>query len=335
MTGATRTTTTRTAGRPEGIRVPPLLLKILITALVAVLAYVLTNLLEQKQDEVWKLTVSVVIGGAALIVQYLVDFERRLTEIESGQITRIREMKESLSAHYRAMTELVDDRFARISEATELFSQVDRSVLRSDGVTKLARSTTKVGQLENQLVEKFADTAIGRLATLMEDLSSRRADCLGENNDWLIDLTKCVENSLVATSTSVDRGFWNSEPAKRYLEAQSDAIGRGVKVQRLFVVNTPADIDTELREICESQKLLNIDASIVALSDLPHRVQLGTTSDFIVFDEVLTYETGQDTLDVNAKTTLDGRPEHVSRCLKRFNELWGATQSLAGSRNPE
>ncbi|GCB49976.1 hypothetical protein [Streptomyces sp. NL15-2K] len=316
------------------MRVPPLLLKILITALVAVLAYVLTNLIDQKQGEMWKLTVSIVIGGATLIVQYLVDFERRLTEVETGQVTRIREMKESLAAHHGAMRDLVDDRFARISEATELFSQVDRSVLRSDGVTKLARSATKVGHLENPLVEKFADLAIGRLATLMEDLSSRRADCLGENDDWMIDLTKCVQSSLVATSTSVDRGFWNSEPAKRYLEAQSDAIGRGVKVRRLFVVNTPEDIDSELEEICESQKLLNIDACIVALSELPHRVQLGTTSDFIVFDEVLSYETGQDTLDVNAKTTLDARPEHVSRCLKRFNELWGATQNLASSRDP-
>ncbi|GAA3818104.1 DUF6879 family protein [Streptomyces phyllanthi] len=327
MTGAQGATTTN-PGRPEGIRVPPLLLKILITALVTILAYVLTNAIDEKQGEMWKLTVSLVIGGSALIVQYLVDFERRLGQMETGQINRVREMKESLADHHRGMTELVDDRFARISEATELFSDVDSSVLRSDGVTSLARSATKVGRLNNELVNTFAGKEIDRLATLLENLSNRNADCSGENHDWLIDVTECIKHSLDAISTSVDRDFWNSEPAGRYLEAQSDAIERGVKIRRLFLVNTPDDIDEMLTKICEDQNLLGIDAHIVALSELPHRARLGTKNDFIVFDEELVYKMGQDTQDVVDRTILDARPAEIRECLRRFNGFWAATQNL-------
>ncbi|MEV6026960.1 DUF6879 family protein [Streptomyces sp. NPDC052036] len=327
--------------RPEGLRVPPLLLKTLVTVVVSIIAYVLTNALNQKQDEVWKLTISIVIGGSALIVQYMVDFERRLETMESGQRARIREMKDSLSEHHREvrghlgdhrreLTDLVDDRFARISEATELFSQVDRSVLRSDGVTKLARSATKAGLLNNELVKTFASEEIDRLAQLLENLSNNIADCLGENQDWLIDLTRCIKKSLDATSTSVDRDFWNSEPASRYLEAQSDAILRGVKIRRLFIVETEREIDDRLTELCESQRSLGIDARVVALSQLPHRVQLGTHSDFIIFDNELTYEIDQDTKRVNAKTTLNARAALVEHRMKRFNRLWEATQDLSG-----
>jgi hypothetical protein len=325
--------------------VPPLLLKTLVTVVVAIVAYVLTNALNQNQDEVWKLTVSIVIGGSALIVQYLVDFERRLETMETGQRTRIRDMKESLAEnhrevrghlaeHHREMTQLVDDRFARISEATELFSQVDRSVLRSDGVINLARSATKAGMLNNRLVKSFASEEIDRLAGLLENLSNRIADCLGENQDWLIDLTKCIKESLDATSTSVDRDFWSSEPASRYLEAQADAILRGVKIRRLFLVNTPEDIDADLLELCESQRSLGVDARVVIVSELPHRLQLGTQSDFIIFDGELSYEIDQDTRDVNAKTTLNARPALVQYRMKRFNQLWDATPNRTGPDEP-
>ncbi|MEU6142644.1 DUF6879 family protein [Streptomyces sp. NPDC047081] len=348
MNGAPATTTTTTGQpppaapapqRPEsrGLRVPPVLMKILVTSLVFVIALLVTNALDQKQGagDVWNLTASVVIGGAALIVQYLVDFEKRLEEIETSQADMIRDVKDNLVSHHVALTGLVDDRFRQINAATELFSNVDRSVLRSDAVIKLARRATECGKLNNETVKTFASEEIERLAGLLENLSSRSADCLGENDDWLIGLTHCIKYSLDATSTSVDRGYWGSEPAARYLEAQSDALSNGVEIRRLFLVDTPEEIDDEVRALCNNQRALEIDARVVALSELPAWAQLGTKSDFIIFDRELSYEIDQDTKDVNAKTTLNARPGHVEHRMRQFTRLWDATLRLPGAGIPQ
>jgi hypothetical protein len=330
MNGLPATTTTT-----RGLRVPPVLLKILVTSLVFLIAYLVTNALDQKPGDVWNLTASVVIGGAALIVQYLIDFEKRLEEIESSQADLIRDVKDKLINHHVALTALVDDRFSRISEATELFGKVDRTVLRSDGVVKLARSATECGQLNNETVKTFASEEIERLAGLLENLSNRSADCLGENQDWLIGLTHCIKHHLDATSTSVDRDFWGSEPAGRYLEAQSDAVLRGVEIRRLFLVDAPEEVDDELDALCNNQRALGIDARRVALAELPPWAQLGTKCDFIVFDEELSYEIDQDTKDVNAKTTLNARPSHVSHRMRQFKRLWEATTKLPHQGIPQ
>ncbi|MGY6018474.1 DUF6879 family protein [Streptomyces spinosirectus] len=306
-----------------------------MTALVFLVALLVTNALDERQSDVWNLTASVVIGGAALIVQYLVDFEKRLEEIETSQSGLIRDVKENLISHHVALTDLVDDRFRRINAATELFSNVDRSVLRSDAVIKLARRATECGKLNNETLKTFASEEIERLAGLLENLSSRSADCLGENQDWLIGLTHCIKHSLDATSTSVDHDFWTSEPASRYLEAQSDAIARGVEIRRLFLVSSPDDIDDELTELCSNQRALRIDARLVALSELPSWAQPGTQSDFIVFDRELSYEIDQDTKDVNAKTTLNARPTHVEHRLRQFTRLWDATLRLPHQGFPQ
>jgi len=302
------------AGRQE--RNSKLLRKTLITALVSASTYVLTNVLNRHADEVWKLTVTIVIGGAALIVQYLVDFEERLNSME-----------QSLSTHHGELRAAVEKSFAGINEATELFSQVDRSVLRSDGVTRLARAYTQLGHQESELVKTFSQEEIGRLATQMENLSSGSVTCMGENNDWLIDLTSCVETSIDATSTDLDRQFWYSEAATRYLKAQEDAIlHRGVKVRRLFLVRTRTEANEELERICQSHRDLGIETRIAVRELLPPSARLRMTNDFIVFDGELCYETAPDVDQKPAETTLKTEREHIEERVNRFNVIWDATE---------
>lgn len=305
------------AGRQE--RNSKLLRKTLITALVSAGTYVLTNVLNRHADEVWKLTLTVVIGGAALIVQYLVDFEERLGSME-----------QSLSAHHEELRAAVEKSFAGINEATELFSQVDRSVLRSDGVTRLARAYTQLGHQESELVKTFSQEEIGRLAAQMENLSSGSVTCLGENNDWLIDLTTCVETSIDATSTDVDRGFWYSEAANRYLKAQEDAIlHRGVKVRRLFLVRTREEHTDELERLCQSHRDLGIETRVAIREVLAPSARLRMTNDFIVFDGELCYETAPDVDQKPAETTLKTEREHIEERVNRFNVIWDATEPVS------
>jgi hypothetical protein len=308
---------------------PTLFWRILITASAAGGAFLLTSILSEDDNNIWQWVASIVLGSATLIVQYLVDFGERLEAVEESQRSNINDMKRSLTSHHGEMRTAVDQSFAKINAATELFSKVDGSVLRSDEVTRLVKAYTEVGEEGPEIVKSFAEEELRRLAELMEDLINGSADSSFENHEWLIDLTTCVKKTLYATSTSVDRDFWSSEPAKRYLSAQEKAIKmRGVEVRRLFLVDEPEEVTDGLRQLCERQRRYGIDARIGVQSLLEPG---GTLMDFIIFDGELCYETRPDIRIRPDMTMLRMKPEHVEDRVNQFNELWAATGPEAGA----
>lgn len=310
MDGSTTARATISDTGPTGMA--PILFKTLVTALVGASSYLITNI--ANQPELWQLTVSVFLGGAALIVQYMVDFERRLEAVES-----------SLQVHNGEMKELVARGFARINEVTELFGLVDRSALPPDGVTRLIRSATQVGSSAPALMQSFAREEISRLTTLMENLNQELVDYEGEDHDWIVTLTQCADLTIDATSTSVDRDFWPSELGQRYLRAQRDAItGRNVRIRRLFIVEAREENSAELEQLCDDQQSLGIEVRTVALSELSPIDRMDETNDFIVFDGSLSYEVGSDLRGVNTKTIMDLRADRVSKRVQRFKALWEA-----------
>ncbi|RPF33340.1 hypothetical protein EDD92_3252 [Streptomyces sp. TLI_185] len=304
--------------------IPKLFWKILITASAAGGAFLLTILLNGDNNDIWQWVASIVLGSATLIVQYLVDFGERLEVVEESQRRHIDDMKQSLANHHAEMRTAVDQSFAKINEATELFSKVDGSVLRSEEVTRLVKAYTQVGDEAPGIVKSFAEEELKRLAELMEDLISGRADSSFENHEWLIDLALCVKKTLYATSTTVDRDFWASEPAKRYLSAQEKAIKtRGVEVRRLFLVDEPEEVTEALEQLCARQRRYGIDARIGVQSQLDPG---GTVMDFIIFDGELSYETRPDNHVRPDMTMLRMKHEHVEDRVNLFNELWAATE---------
>ncbi|MET9484809.1 DUF6879 family protein [Streptomyces sp. NPDC006638] len=297
---------------PGPLGIPPFLLKSLITAFIGGTAYLLTNITDQP--EVWKLTASIFLGGASLIIQYMIDFERRLGGVE-----------DTLTEHNAEMTRLVARGFARINEVTELFGLVDRSALPPDGVTRLVRSATEVGSSAPAIMQAFAREEISRLTTLMENLNQKLVDYEGEDHDWIVSLTHCAAQTIDATSTSVDRDFWPSELGQRYLRAQRDAVKeRQVRIRRLFIVETPDHNTPELQQFCDNQQSLGIEVRVLALSELSPIARMDETNDFIVFDESLSYEIGFDLRGVNTKTIMDLRADRVAKRVQRFRALWEA-----------
>lgn len=169
----------------------------------------------------------------------------------------------------------------------------------------------------------------------MENLGNGTADCPGENHEWLIDLTKCVKRTLYATSTSVDRDFWSSEPARRYLAAQETAIkSRRVQIRRVFLVDDESEVTGSLRQLCERHGKLGIDARIAVRALLEPTAQMNSLNDFIVFDGELSCETEPDIRVMPARTTLKLTREHVEERVNRFNVLWEATEPTP-ERDPE
>jgi hypothetical protein len=179
------------------------------------------------------------------------------------------------------------------------------------------------------LLREFARLETERVARQVAELASPAVECPGENHEWLLSLTRAAEQSVRAISTSVYLGFWNSEPAGRYLDAQHEAItDRGVPVRRLFLVERAAQLDDALLRLCEEQELLRIDVRVVVLPELPPHLARGTTFDGVVFDEEVSYETVRDLREVNARTRIDARPDHVRSRTRRFEELWEAGMGL-------
>lgn len=81
--------------------------RLLVTLMAGGLAYVVTNLYDMPGA--WRATLAVVIASAVLIIQYVVDMERRIMALD-----------QDLHDYHEKMRELVSGSFASINEATRL-----------------------------------------------------------------------------------------------------------------------------------------------------------------------------------------------------------------------
>jgi hypothetical protein len=293
--------------------IPTVIWKVIVTSVVGALAYFITNI--TNQPEIWRLTVSVFIGGATLIVQYLTDFERRLETVESA-----------FAQHATVMREVVENGFEQVNEATRFFGLVERAPVPTRAVTELVHHVTQLEASNQDIIHSFAEAEINRLAVLLKDLKADQVEYEGEDHDWIVTLTHCCTSSIDATSTSVDSGLWTSELGRRYLAAQRAAIDRGVHVRRLFIVDHPEQIDDDIKELRRSHEALGVEARVVAISAVPPPVRLDPTNDFIVFDHAVSYEVSPDVVSADqqliASTRLVLRGERVARRTRRFNDLW-------------
>ncbi|MYR42771.1 hypothetical protein [Streptomyces sp. SID5910] len=238
------------------------------------------------------------------------------------------ELRTGLVRHTEDVKQLVENHLDQAGHSTERpYPPLDRA--RIEGVPELAKSFAEVLSPGPSILYTFVRLEMTRVVGYMADLTNLTAECPGENHDWMLALTRAAEQAICATSTSVDREFWNSEPASRYLEAQQDAVDeQGVTVRRLFLLESARELDDRLLRLCEEQELRHIETRAAVLPELPPHLQRGTTNDFIVFDEEVSFEIEQDLRDVNVRTRLIARQDHVRDRMKRFRELWEASMSL-------
>ncbi|MEV7125806.1 hypothetical protein [Streptomyces sp. NPDC093260] len=290
--------------------------------------------LDRRVEEHTRRTESLLTGTAAAVRDSLQRLERHdeelrggLTrqseELRSGLTRQSEELRSALNRHTEHIGQLVESRVAEVARPADSYPGPDR--VRIDSVPELAKSFAEVLAPQPPILYTFVRLEMKRVVGHMSDLTNLSAECPGENHDWMLSLTRAAEQSVCATSTSVDRQFWNSEPASRYLQAQHEAIEeRGVSVRRVFLLESARELDDRLLRLCEEQELLRIEVRVAVLPELPPHLQRGTTNDFIVYDEEASFEIDQDLRDVNVRTRLIARQDHVQDRMKRFRELWDA-----------
>ncbi|GAA4801861.1 hypothetical protein [Streptomyces ziwulingensis] len=313
--------------------------RLAVGLVVGALAWSVAALL-RPEAAVWRQFLAALLCAAAtVLIQHLIDLDRRLEQrSQDAHRTLAETVRESLRRHEeepaatRPPAAGEPPRAAEGSLApTERETGAPRLPDRADedGVPDLAGSFAEVLAPGPAILGTFVRMEMKRVVGHLTDLTNLTAECPGENHDWMLTLTYAAQHSICATSTSVDREFWNSEPASRYLQAQREVIAdRGIPVRRLFLLPSARELDDKLLRLCDEQESLNIDVRVAVLPELPPHLQRGTTNDFIVYDEEVTFEIEQDLRDVNVRTRLNARQPHIQDCMKRFRELWEGGMSV-------
>lgn len=294
--------------------------KALVTVALGGATFLITNALNQPEHV--QITLSILIGGIALILRFLVDFENRLAAVEQLEKDGMAEMKRT-----------VGDAFCEISEATELFGLIEASALQTDLVTQLVRNSTQISPTSPPIVYHFVQAKIRETSDFLKQLAEGgTVTYYGEDRDWLLGLTRNATTSIDAISmTAVDHDLWQSEIGQRYLDAQRRAAGTGKRVRRIFVLDAPAMADEPaIRRACEEQRDMQIDVRLLDRAAVPPplRVQV---RDLIVFDDILAYETNPTpTADPRhaqiAETRLVLTDSRVKECAQLFRELWDVSR---------
>jgi hypothetical protein len=316
------------AGDRDELGVPARVLrKILVSLLVGGFAYGITELTNQEQ--IWSLTISVFVGGLVMMVQFLVTFENRLAKAE-----------DVIQTATARTEEMVRDGFAKMNEATELFSLVEDSALRTDVVTGLVRRSTQINPAAPELVLRFAQAEISRTSRLLKDLGEAdQVTYEGEDRDWLLSLAGNAALSIDATSfTAVDAsrdGFWDSYFGQRYLAVQRAAVERGVRVRRVFVIaRLDEDTTDDLLSICHPQQEKGIDVRVLEVARIPG-ARWEALFDFVVFDRAISYEVKLSTplepssVHTILSTHLELEPKAVRSRVERFDQLWGLARGVS------
>jgi hypothetical protein len=306
---------------------PRIVRKILVTVLVGGVSYLVTNsLIHGENEEAWSLLLATFISGVIFVVQFLVDVDTQLEAVRQEQRTQ------HASTHV-----LVADGFSKINEASKLFGLMEASALQTDVVTQFVRNATKVGEDQPELVKNLVHHEISRMSKFLKELGDGgHVIYEGEDRDWLLALGANARVSLDAISlssvdardTEFDGGFWMTDLGQRYVKIQRDLVQRGVRARRIFIVDRPEWLDSEVfRRIWKWQTEIGIEVRILAYADAPATLR-GSLSDFILFDGVIYYESnpspqrGDGIAPMILSTILVRETEKVREKADRFTELW-------------
>lgn len=317
-----------TDGHPP---MPPVIWKMIISSACGGAVYLVSALTHQILE--WSVLLSTFTGGIILVAQFLVDFDRNLQRIEG-----------ELSSHKTEMGDIIRETFLKINSATSIYSAIEGSAA-GEQVKLLINSAAELKHFLPDIVLRLARSEIDQAALLLRGLGEGHANYVGEDQDWLLALTRVTAKTIDAISTTaVDGGggdfagsFWTAGLGQRYLGAQRDATNRGVTVRRLFILNSESSLkdDAEFQRICRMQSEAHVDIRILYPNNIPDILRVGSTFDFILFDGAVSYETNPGVrLDLTAKpnianTLLITRQPHVQGRRILFDELWGYGQALS------
>jgi hypothetical protein len=302
----------------------PVLRKILVTVAVGGVSFPFTQLLFTNLPG--QIAAAGAVGAVVLMVQFLIDFERRLAKVESGFVECVDEIGET-----------VREGFAKVNQATSLVAQVESGGLRSGEMTRLLKRAAKISPGAPVLVRSFVQLEVEQMSELLGGLAGKRVTYEGEDQEWLLNLTRSAERTIDAMSLpEVDKAgniyhsFWQSNLGRRYMDLQDQAIQRGVRVRRVFVTEEDEMAgDPVLQDICRLQAAIGIEVRLLDPATVDKKIR-GQIFDFIMFDDELSYETTPEPGVRRNKfpgvrsNTLELHEDTVTDRIALYQSIWSA-----------
>jgi hypothetical protein len=230
--------------------------------------------------------------------------------------------------------------FAKIGRSAELSSMLERSILDTALLTDFLETASQTDGRVNPLLQRLARREIERVTSFVRQLPvGTEITYDGEDRDWLLGLTREAERSIDAISLSTvdagmggfDGGLWTSDLGTRYTELQREAIGRHVRIRRIFVFeNEDLARDETFLKITQMQRDVGVEVRMLDHQLIPDWMQ-SMIFDFIVFDGAVSFETmpattfaaGQ-TRPAIVRTLLAPMSVRVRHLEDQFERLWEA-----------
>jgi hypothetical protein len=316
--------------------------KIGVSVLLGVVAFLVSEAFDSRlgNSVLIGIGASIFISGIAFVTQFLMEVDSSVDVVGRG----LEGLERSYAAHVDETRQLIKDEFTKINDATELFGLVEASALKTDAMTQLVKYATSIEHNTPSLVFDFAQLEISRLSGYLKDLG-QGGDVTyeGEDRDWMLGLTKVVSSTIDATSLTtvdaggrgyIDGGLWTSDLGHHYLEAQRQAIKRGVQIRRIFIMDRPdLQNDADFVSILRQQASIGVKVKVLRPTEM-NPTRRASLFDFVVLDGVLSYQatTASRTIDhgrpIIVTTTLVTNGVRVQERIDRFKDLWESAQEF-------
>jgi hypothetical protein len=296
--------------------------KIAVTTIVAVISFPVTDMIFSEFDQQFAMVIGV--GAVVLVVQFLIDFEKRLLKVEKDQVTSAKQV-----------AQVVNKGFAKINDANRLFSQVEAAGSQAVVVSKLVRHAAAINPGAPSLVRVLAQAEVNRISEFLRELADLQVTYEGEDREWLLGLTRSAMSGIdaigvpeVDAAGNVFHSFWESELGRRYLDLQREAVRRRVRVRRVFVTDRDASAgNPTLQRMCRTHEDAGIDVRLLYPSAIPHAIRT-SLCDFVLFDNSLSYEVapaahieeGDNPVILHTRLVLRG--DKVQDRIERYRNLW-------------
>lgn len=312
----------------------------LISATVGIATFAASQAVDVIADNsklVSALLLSTLMGGITMLVQFLVQFEKRLDVLEDAQgatlqsvqaqVQRIEDSQERLQ---KQVSRTLEENFSKISRANEIFTEIQAGRIPDAAhLEDLLRSSTRVGGDVPEVLLGVAQRTVDQLTDFVKHLAGgSRIPYPGEDREWLIGLAESTRQSIDAISFPVidgtDDGFWSTDLGVRYLALQREAIAlREVRIRRIFVITDPErDLTTTFARIRAEQQTSGVHVRTLDSSRLGEELR-SLIRDFILFDDRVSYELTPDVQDPPMKRThLVVEPEMLQERRDLFERLW-------------
>jgi hypothetical protein len=266
-----------------------------------------------------------------------------LTQFLHGSSSAVTRLEQQRSPRTCKIRQAIDTGFASVSDATRFLAQIRGSPLNTGVLTELVHAAGRMSTTHPELLIDLGHHELARVTALLKSLcDGREVFCDGEDREWLLGLARNVRLSINATSlatvdaglSSFESGLWMNDLGGRYLDLQRAATARGVRIRRIFVFDESPGLDHgDFEQICQLQHLSGVEVRKLDSKTVPPHLK-NLIFDFVLFDDVLSYETTPATrMDAHGKpaivTTrlvLDG--QRIRGRSDRFEALWNVAEPV-------